>query len=406
MIVDSKKKILFLTCRPPYPLDDGWKIRCFHLIKSYADHGWEIDLITFISSDTDKSSIEGLAGICRKIITASRAKSYSPSDLALGLLTRTPFPALNYTTPEMSNLVGEIIRKNHYDLIQIEDIMMCNNLGNTQSAKIVLDMHNVQSELMRRYALNERNILKKIYAWMTAGKLIKYETKLISTFKAIFVCSEEDRQLVLSNTPTAPVVVIPNGVDRKFFSSESKNQELDRIVFTGDLGYHANRAGVVFFVEKIFPLILRQYPSVRFYIVGKNPPPQISAYANDAITVTGMVADVRPYLESAKVVVVPLLSGGGTRLKILEAMAMGKAIVSTSLGSEGIPAQHNKHILLADEPEEFAQEVCMLLKDERRRRSLGDEACNFVKTGYDWNVIGTRIVDVSNALLEQEIAVG
>lgn len=405
-MVVSKKKILFVTCRPPYPLDDGWKIRCFHLMKSYADHGWVIDLLTFISSGMDESSVKGLAGICREVFTVLRGKSYAPLDLIQGFLTSTPFPVLNYTTPTMSKLAGEIIQKNQYDLIQIEDIMMCDNLENSSGVKVVLDMHNVQSALMLRYALNETNILKKIYARMTAGKLVRYERELGSTFKMIFVCSDEDRQLVLNNTLTTPVVVIPNGVDSELFSVESTQQELDRIVFVGDLGYHANRVGVIFFIEKIFPLVRQQYPSVRFYIVGKNPPPQILAYANDVITVTGMVADVRPYLESAKVVAVPLLSGGGTRLKILEAMAMGKAIVSTSLGSEGIPVQHNKHILLANTPETFAGEVCRLLKDERKRRDLGEEAGNFVKTGYDWNIIGTRLVDVCDSLLEQIMAKG
>ena len=400
IITDSQKKILFVTCRIPYPLDDGWKIRCFHLMKSFTEHGWVVDLLTFLPSGMDDTSVGGLARICREIYTAPRQKSYAPSDLLQGLLTSIPFPVLNYTTPKMSKLASEVVRqKNHYDLIQIEDIMMCNNLVDTSGEKIVLDMHNVQSELMRRYALTERNFFRKKYAQVTAEKLVRYEKRLGSTFKMIFVCSEEDRQIVLRNSPTIPVDIIPNGVNSDFFSSGSQSQELDRIVFIGDLGYHANRVGVRFLVEDIFPRVRQRCPSVQLVIVGKNPSLQISAYADDSVIVTGMVVDVRPFLESAKVVVVPLLSGGGTRLKILEAMAMGKAVVSTSIGCEGIPAQHGKHIILADTSESFAEEVCKLCNDEGRRFTLGEDARSFVKAGFDWNAIGDRLFQVASSLV-------
>ena len=369
-------------------------------MKSYADNGWVVDLIAFVSLRDDDSSVQGLARICRDVFTVPREKYYALSDLLQGLFTRTPFPVLNYTTSAMTRLIGQLIQKNHYDLVQIEDIMMCNNTAGVSGVKIILDMHNVQSELMRRYALNERRFLRKIYARMTAGKLVRYESGVKSSFKMIFVCSEEDRRLVLRNNQAVPVAVVPNGVDSKFFTAEPKQKELDRIVFVGDLGYHANTVGVSFFVEKIFPLVRQQYQAIQFVIVGKNPSPQIAAYASDAITVTGMVADVRPYLESAKVVAVPLLTGGGTRLKILEAMAMGKAIVSTPLGSEGIPVEHNKHILLADTPELFAEGICELLKDGQKRQALGEEACKFVKTNFDWSVIGTRLINSVDSLFE------
>lgn len=393
-------RVLMLTARLPYPIDDGWKIRTYHLIKGWNESGAQVDLISFVHPEESGSRPQGFSDLCGDIRLVPREKSYAWSDLFKGLVSKIPFTIYNYSEPQMHYEVDQMLADRKYDIIQVEDIVMAQYLPVADLGVIrILDMHNIESHLLERYAKNEPNFLKKIFALLTSRKLRSYEVDACKLFDKVLICSDEDKNILQQCGIGVPLEVLPNGVDCEYFCPPEKNCEANDLVFVGSMDYHANISGVLYFVHNVFPLILRRHPETLFIIVGKNPPEIIQNLANDHILVTGMVPDVRPYLARARVVVVPLLVGGGTRLKILEAMAWGRPIVATSLGAEGIKASHGENILLADTPPAFAEHVVDLLGDSDKCRKIGRVAREFVMAFYAWNILTDRLsVSVRDSL--------
>ena len=384
----SNKTVLFLTARVPAPLDDGWKIRTFHLMQGYVRNGWQVDLLSFCQPEQEPGDLPELQALCRRLRLVPRAKAYSPMDLLRGLVLSTPFHVHNYHLQAMVDAVQEMATGQAYDLVQIEDVVMAQYLASIMDKSLrILDMHNVESALLRRYAEKNGNVFKKIYARLTAAKLEGYERDVGRKFHKILVCSAQDRGLLQDKTMSTPIQVTPNGVDCDSFQPLPMDPASKELVFVGSMDYHANISGVLFFVHNILPLIHEKFPETHFTIVGKNPPEAISRLAEERVTVTGMVPDVRPYLARARIVVVPLLVGGGTRLKILEAMACGKAIVSTPMGAEGISAKDLKHFYLAETAHEFAQATIQLLQEPALCQRIGTAAATFVKERFDWRLI-------------------
>jgi len=370
--------------RYPWPLNDGWKIRTFNLIKWMSLQGYVVDIVSYTNND-DELSPDELCKYCRKIFYIKRKNKYELSDLMRGLFFRTPFSIINYYSNEMLNKILDIVDNNSYDLIQVEDIVMDKCISNQINLPKILDMHNVESELMKRYSDNEHNILKKLYARLTASKLSKYEKSAIDSYNCLFVCSENDRKILLRNNTKFNIEIIPNGVDIAHYSyNKAEEEEENTLLFVGAMDYHANISGIIHFIRNIFPSIKERNQSVKLRVVGKNPPKKLSDLADESIEIIGAVNDVRPYLYKATVVIVPLLVGGGTRLKILEAMATKKAIVSTSVGCEGIPAINGETISIADTKEEFIDAIMNYLNNKTLRNATGSRAYNFVSDNFDW----------------------
>ncbi|MDO9583011.1 MAG: glycosyltransferase [Desulfomicrobium sp.] len=384
----SNKTVLFLTARVPAPLDDGWKIRTFHLMQGYVRNGWRVDLLSYCQPEQEPGDFPELQALCRQLHLVPRTKAYSPMDLLRGLVLSTPFHVHNYHLQAMVDAVQEMATGQAYDLVQIEDVVMAQYVVPAMDNSLrILDMHNVESALLRRYAEKDGNLFKKIYARLTAAKLEGYERDVAGKFHKVLVCSVQDRGLLQDKTMSTPIQVTPNGVDCDYFQPLPMDPASKDLVFVGSMDYHANISGVLFFVHNILPLIHQKYPETHFTIVGKNPPEAIRRLTGERVAVTGMVPDVRPYLARARVVVVPLLVGGGTRLKILEAMACGKAIVSTPMGAEGISAKDSQHFCLADTAHEFAQVTIQLLQEPALCQRIGTAAATFVTERFDWRLI-------------------
>jgi polysaccharide biosynthesis protein PslH len=394
------KQALFVTARLPFPPDDGWKIRTYHIMKGVAASGYKVDLVTFMRPGEDHSLADGLKDVCRTVDITTRQKNYAVSDLVKGVLTQTPFPVYNYHDKKMISTLAKRVSSTQYDVVQFEDIVTAHyrELIPLGAAKVILDMHNIESHLMERFAVESASLAKSWYARQTARKLSRHELEQARNCDRVFVCSCEDGRLLEERGNAHNIVVIPNGVDTVFFSPMEVIPDLS-LVFVGSMDYHANVTAVLHFARHIFPLIASRHPNVRWYIVGKNPTCEVRALASEQIIVTGAVPDVRPYVARAAVIVVPLLVGGGTRLKILEAMAMGKAVLSTSIGSEGIAVTQEENILLADTPEDFANEVSRLLEDHDLTERLGIAARAFVELRYSWDVITHQLAICYGSLL-------
>jgi glycosyltransferase involved in cell wall biosynthesis len=262
---------------------------------------------------------------------------------------------------------------------------------------------------MWRYAKTTRNWAKKIAAKRTAKLIERAEDRLLDTCAMHTVTSERERQKLLASRPSANISVIPNGVDTTYYNAEKIAEANYRsgysdtkptILFVGYMDYHANIDAVTWFSHVTWPEIARNHPGLQFTIVGRDPAPEVLALRSDRIHVTGTVEDVRPFYASAVAAVVPLRSGSGTRLKILEAMAAGVPVVSTRVGAEGIDAEDGVHILLADSGSEIALAISRIVSSAELRNRLTAAARALVATRYDWSVIGERLYRIHHGLTQ------
>jgi polysaccharide biosynthesis protein PslH len=401
-------KLLFLTGTLPYPPTDGWKIRVFALLRGLAQHH-DVSVVSFMRPIDDALAAQRLRehGIALHVIP--RDPRYAPAKLLQGLISQTAFPILNYSDERMAQLVRHVLRSDTFDLVQIEDIHMAQyRVGLPQPT--ILDLHNIESLLMRRYARQETNPLKRAYAEITWRKLATYERDTCRLFSHCLTCSDDERVLLQTRCGVDRVSVIPNGVDIDAYAAHDVGLSNgaaappgDRIVFVGRMDYHANVEGVRWFCRHVWPRIRADRPGALFQIVGGYPVPEISRLAHaDEIEVTGFVTDVRPYVKHASVVVVPLRVGGGTRLKILEALAMSKPLISTTVGAEGIEAVPDRDLVIADRPEEFADEVVSLLSQTERRQALGAAGYRLVQNQYNWERIVKDLEKIYVQCLEIE----
>ncbi|NLU51899.1 MAG: glycosyltransferase [Clostridiaceae bacterium] len=232
----------------------------------------------------------------------------------------------------------------------------------------------------------------KSYARLQFEKVYKYESRIVGDFDRCFAITEKDRERIERMNSRARVSVVPAGVDISYFCPMDVPMEPYSIVSVASMDWPPNVEGILWFTAKIWPLVKQEIPQAAVYVVGKNPPPEIKKLASEeGIVVTGFVDDVREYMARATVLVVPLRTGGGMRIKILNALAMGKAVVSTSVGCEGIDVENNKNIYIADTEEEFAQRIIELLKDKGKREELGGEGLKLVREKYRWERIAEQI---------------
>jgi glycosyltransferase involved in cell wall biosynthesis len=263
----------------------------------------------------------------------------------------------------------------------------------------VLDEHNVEYRFMERLERQERSRLRRLFYRLEARKLRDDELAACRRADAILTTSDVDRATLAPDVGATPIRVVPNGVDTTFFTPGPAGNGRPRLVFTGAIDYQPNTDAVLHFCAEIWPRVRRAAPEATLAIVGKDPPPAVLALAGEGVTVTGTVPDVRPWMQSATAFVVPLRTGGGTRLKILEALASGRAVVSTSLGCEGLEVTPGRDILVADEPAAFADAVLRCVGDPALRARLGAAGRALVEERYRWEAIGANLADFYQELL-------
>lgn len=399
-------KILFLTHLLPYPPNDGARIRSFNLLKTLARYH-EVTLVSFINETTRREDIEGLRVFVHELKTVFRPQKYGVKDLLRGVCTSKPFTIINYKSDEMSEVVAKIFEEG-CDAVHCEHLNMAQYAPSKPGLKRIIDMHNVESEIVRRYGEAISNPLKSLYARMTAGKLARYEQEVLSSFDLCTAVSARDAEHM--GRSCRNTLVVDNGVDLDTFTLRKNIVDEPKLVYTGWMRYHANDDAARFFCADIFPLLKKELPEVSIDIVGKEPSEEVLNLSNiEGVNVTGAVPDVRPYVNDASVYVVPLRVGGGTRLKILEAMATGIPVVSTSVGCEGLGVTNDRNILIADTPAEFARQTLRLLGDASLRKRLVLDARTLIEERFSWKIIGDKLLDAYKTLdagdLQQEMSV-
>lgn len=389
--------ILFFSATVPYPALDGGRIRVLNLIRCLCKIH-KVVLLTFISLPTDPQGIAYLEKMGVEVISI-RLKLGNLATIMHSLFQWKPLTIAKYYSPEMLQTLRKLLESREFHIIHFEMLHTGQFISKLKSDKksysTFLGQQNIDSHIWYRLAKTEKNILKKILFYSQYLAFAGYEKRMCKDFDTCVCVSEQDKAKLASLCPEAAIEVVPNGVELDYFFPVETEEDEKCLVFTGSMDWHPNEDAVLYFCHDIFPLIKAKIPEISFYIVGSNPTERVLSLDNiQNVTVTGSVEDVRPYITKAAVYIVPLRVGGGTRLKIFQALAMKKAIVSTSIGCEGQELIPGEHIIVADNSWEFADSVVMLLKDRELRQKLGEKGRIFVQQRYDWNMIAQGLEEL------------
>ncbi len=394
--------VLFLSQIVPYPPHGGVLQRGFNLIRELGRHA-EVHLLAFVHPDvlptpqTLDESRQVLQQFCRTVEYFPlwpKANAISKvAALGAGLFSQDPFSVVAHRSGAFKRRVGEIIRERRVDVLHVDTVALSQFVPPGLTIPAVLTHHNIESLLMERRAQVETRMLARWYLQREVQKLRRYEADRSRTFDINITMSVPDEAILKQLVAGVRTAVVPNGVDVDYFAPD-ETPETPSLIYTGGMNMFANRDAVLYFLEHVWPRITAAAPDVRFLAVGQDPPKELQAIAarDRRVTVTGYVTDIRPLVRQAAVYVVPLRVGGGTRLKVLDAMASGKALVSTTIGCEGIDVTPGTHLLVADTPEQFARATVDLLGAPETRRRLGDAARARVVERYSWSVVGQQLL--------------
>jgi sugar transferase (PEP-CTERM/EpsH1 system associated) len=396
-------RILFLSQIVPYPPHGGVLQRGYNLLRQLGRSS-RIHLLAFVHPDIPhhgqmlEESRRALGSFCESLEYFPLWPKASPlhyaAALAAGAVSPLPFGVIGHRSREYRCRVSSLLQQIPFDIIHADTLALAPFVPLPQRVPTALTHHNIESVLMARRAGAEGRLLAKRYLQREASKLEAYERTMAPQFDVNIVVSSVDGETLAARSPGIRTAVVPNGVDVEYFAPEP-GHETPALVYTGGMNMFANRDAVMYFLTAIWPLIRARVPEVRFFAVGQDPPEELTTFANhdSSVVVTGYVEDIRPHVRQAAVYVVPLRVGGGTRLKVLDAMAMGKAMVSTSIGCEGLAVRSGAHLLVADTPDAFAASTVSLLRDADRRRALGRAARQLVEEHYAWTVVGRQLLD-------------
>lgn len=392
------QRILFLTPQLPYPPYQGTAIRNFGLIQGLAERGYTVSLLSFVEPDQPPASETPLASLCASIVTVpapERSRSRRLRDLVAG---HADMARRRWSEAFLAALCQWLSRES-FDAIHIEGIEMAPYLPTLQEkapgALLIYDAHNAEYALQQRIAAQDVRLPKRwpaaIYSLIQSSRLKRFETRVCRQVGHVLACSQADAAMLRALTHHTPISVVPNGIGLESYTQDNLPEiHLPRptLVFTGKMDFRPNVDAVLWFTHDILPRVRAEMPTVHFAVVGQKPHARLNVLrGREDVTLTGFVPDVRPYIAAADVYVAPLRMGSGTRLKLLEAMAMRRAVVSTRLGAEGLPVDNGVHLLLANTPSEFAGAVLQLLRNPTRRRELGENAARLVQQHYDWKAI-------------------
>lgn len=381
-------RILWVKAGKLLPVDTGGKIRSFNILKCLA-HWNETTLLSYYAGPRDDRYEEELVrcfpgAIAIPARLPEKASMRGLRDYAGALFSPLPYAVYKHTGAQVRSRIGGLLSSDVFDVAVCDFLAPAPNFDLNVRVPVVLFEHNVEAILWRRQAAHQRNPLARLLYGLEAAKMLRYESAVIRRFERVVAVSEIDARWFRARVSPSRVSIVPTGVDTAQYSRlEPGECDEHLIVFVGSMDWGPNVDAVVHFCKTILPSVRERIPNVRFRIVGRNPGAAVRSLASESVEVTGSVDSVIPHLQQAAVVVVPLRAGGGTRLKILEAMAMGKAIVSTTIGAEGLNLKDGSEIILADQPGSFAAAVVRLMRNENERRTIEENAAA-VAQKRDW----------------------
>ncbi|MES0327640.1 MAG: glycosyltransferase family 4 protein [Gammaproteobacteria bacterium] len=402
--------ILWLSHLIPYPPKGGVLQRSYNLMKELSKYH-KLYIVCFSqkalhpTDEKRQQALDGLSKIC-EIAGVFDIKSdqhqWGQHILALkSLFTVDPYTVNWIKNPEVGLRIEKVVKENNIDLVHFDTVSLCTYLNNVSTCKKVLNHHNIESHMMLRRASQEDTYLKKLYYYQEGLKLRHYERKICRHFDLNITCSNADSARLLDDSPGLFVDDIPNGVDLDYFYPLGSKQKKSSLIFAGGMSWYPNVAAIEFFTKNVWPGLIKEQPDTQMTVVGRNPPSWLKDFADreDGFTVTGFVDDVRPYIDSAAVYVCPINDGGGTKLKVLDALAMGKALVAHPIACEGIEVTDGENVLFATTPMEYIDKIQLLFRDEQLRNQLGENGRKLIEEKYSFTSIGKKLSELYSSLV-------
>ena len=390
-------RILWVKAGKLLPVDTGGKIRSYNLLRHLSAHH-QVVLLSYYGGDRDpdyeqevRREFPGADPFCDS--TPQRGVRFF-ADYARRLFSAVPYAVNKFTSPLVQRRVARWLDDGRFDVAVCDFLSASRNFPRRLETPSVLFQHNVESVLWRRQARHEPNPLTRLVFGLEAIKMSRYERQAVRRFPRVIAVSNRDRDEMATMTDPARIDVVPTGVDvAQYRTAAGRSVERPIVMFLGSMDWEANVDAVDYFCRDIWPQVVAAVPGARFRIVGRAPQARVARLASESVEVTGRVASVLDHLRETAVFVVPLRVGGGTRLKIFEAMAAEKAVVSTTVGAEGLDVRDGHDVLLADTPDRFAGAVVGLLNDPDRRRQL-EIAAGETAARHDWSAIALRFEEV------------
>ena len=394
-------KILWLKTELLHPVEKGGRIRSYNMLKELK-RNCQITYLTLDDGTADANARELASEYCHELVTIpqQRREKFTTGfyiDLLFNLVSSLPYAIKKYESPAMRREVAKRVAGGRFDVLVCDFLAPAVNVPPQVACASVLFQHNVEAMIWKRHYEVQTNAAKKAYLYRQWQKMRAFEAKMCPQFDCVIAVSREDREQMQQEYGVEAIYDVPTGVDTAFFrpSGELKRKP-ENLVFTGSMDWLPNEDAIRYFTEQILPRIKQAVPGITLTVVGRDPYPGLVELSkrDPSVVITGRVADVRPYMEEAAVYIVPLRIGGGTRLKIYEAMAMEKPIVSTSIGAEGLPVANGEEIILADTPVSFAEAVVKLLRQESLAAEIGKRAAAKVREQFGWDTVADSFAAV------------
>lgn len=396
-------KILWVKANKILPVHSGGDLRSFNIVRQLAIHH-DVTFLSYYDGPADAQYETKLQQELPGAVCVSTGKGGGSAvargfDYLLQVPSPAPYAVSRFASARVKTSLQNCLSQRHPDIAICDFLDAAINFPERTGVPSVLFQHNVESEIWRRHASNGSGAIKKLMYRMEFSKMLRYEQQALSRFDHVIAVSEHDKKLMSAWTAPERISVVPTGVDTELFCPDPSAQEKPLVVFVGAMDWEPNVDAVTYFSSEIWPSVLAEVPQGRFRIVGRNPDRRVKALESSSVEVTGRVPSVIDHLREAAVVVVPLRVGGGTRIKIYEAMATGKAVVSTTIGAEGLDVHNGDDIVLADAADAFAAAVVRLMKDREVRSRMGAAAAGLARN-YGWPVIAARFAEILHSVAQ------
>ena len=394
-------KILFVTPRLPVPPNRGDRLRYFHFARVLSKKH-SLSLLSFIQSEKEMTHVPDLKEYFDDVETVLLKPWQSYRSMLLGLFSKTPLQVFYFHSKEMQRRIQEVLKRDNFDVIYTFHLRMAPYAKKIRGAYRVLDLTDAVSLFLERM-LRHRSVFLRPILYREYLTVKRYESLVVGKFDECWLISTVDKDAMNLGNGVSKIFLVPNGIDVDYFKPSEPRPASNSILFVGYMGIESVDA-VSYFYKDIFPLVRKEIPSAKFYVVGADPPGKIVKLARDKnVIVTGFVKDLRDYYNKAAVVVVPMKFVVGVQNKVLEAMAMKLPVVTSSLGNEGIDASPGKEIFVEDEPNAFANRVVEILKNEHLRMEIGSNARSFVERKFAWANVLDRMNEIHSKISRNQM---
>jgi glycosyltransferase involved in cell wall biosynthesis len=399
----SPLRILQITNRIPFPLNDGGNIASYHVTYYLNKAGNQMTLASLNTKKhfQDPSALKDIADV----YTSDIDTTVTPVGLLRGIFSNIPYNVKRFQSQAFEDLLRDILGKNTFDIIQVEGSYMALYLPVLRAnskAPIVLRSHNIEHEIWHRLAVNESNPVKRWYFTMLSGKIKVFEDRTLKLFDAIVAITDRDADYYRKQGFKGELKVINAGADLERFKPNRSLQQKGTICFLAGLDWLPNQQGLDWFIDTIWKELKYKFPDIQLHIAGKSMPERYYALKNQGISVHGMVPDAIEYLQKYEIFIVPLLSGGGMRLKVVEGMALGKCIISTSVGAEGVAYSNGIDIIIADTPEQWIEKISDLINTPEQIYAIGENAYMLANRKYNWKNLIDAFIVLYHSLLQSK----